>query len=266
MKKNIIRCLKFGLPLITAAVVPSVISSCSSASYTYTKALTSSTWSNNSTKYSDLSSSKVSAKSAAYGSNYNNGNYIFIWGSLGTDDGTTASSLASFLYGTSASAQEQNINSSFLTQFFGNSGIGNGKTFGYSVSVLMYIDIPPYDGTASSINGKSGYDSPNAQYSLTEVLNEANKGSTVGAYSESTLPVKYQLKVGTYKRTDKQAIAYREFIDYLTKIRPSLSSPQSGGMIAFKKNKNPQAISSLTDASSVISTLQTYYTPTTSDS
>lgn len=261
-RKWLSKLFKFGLPLVGAAIIPTVISSCASTATTYTRTLNSSNWNNGSAKYSSLSKSKVSLESALYGSSYNKGNYVFIWGTLAD------SSVANFLYGSSGvdlTSEKDLSNSTFLRQFFNESGLGSGTFAGYSVSLLMFIDNPPYDGSVTDNSaGRTGYNSPTDKYTIDSVLKEANGGSEIGAYTEATLPVEYQLKVGNYMRSDKSAVTYREFIQYVKQVRPTISSPESSGIIAFKKGKKPQSYS-ISDSSTLISSLKTYYTPSAND-
>ncbi|RXY96480.1 hypothetical protein D8X55_03685 [Malacoplasma penetrans] len=258
MKKKLFsRLFKFGLPLVAVAVVPSVVSSCSSTVTTKTKVLNASNWNNGNVKYSELSSSNTSLESATFGSSFNSGNYIFIWGTLAD------SSFATFLYGSSgASATEEKSfeNSTFLKSFF-SSELSTSSVFG-NVSLLLYIDTPPYNGDVTDNSaGETGYDSPTEQYTLDNVLKEANEGAAVGRYTAETLPLSYQLKVGNYMRGDKEAVTYREFVQYVKTVRPSVSGPENSGIIAFKKGKNPAAFST----SSTISDLTSYYTPSADD-
>lgn len=255
MKKKFYKCLKVGLPLLSAAVIPTITSSCSYAVTTSTKVITSSTWNKSSTKYSTLKTSNVNLESAIYGSNYNNGNYIFIYGSL------TNSDFYKMLYGSSPTKPtqetDQNFNSTLLNDILTSKTLQS--SFGFSVSVLMYVDIPPYNGDASDLNALTGYDSPTSTYSSDEVLKEYNNGGST--YTTATLPLEAQLKIGTYKRTDRSAIAYRELVEYIKKIRPTLDSTDAGGVIAFKKNKNPKSLGVSTTLSSIIE----YYQPSAND-
>ena len=256
MKKKIFKYTKYCLPLLSAAIIPTITSSCSYSLTTNAKVITASSWNKDSTKYSSLSTSSVNLQSAIYGSNYNKGNYIFIYGSL------TDSAFYSALYGTNiikpTQQTDQNFNSDLLKNIF-NANSSIQSSFNFSVSVLMFIDIPPYNGDASDLNGLTGYDSPTATYSSDEVLKEYNNGGST--YTVATLPLEAQIKIGSYKRTDKSAIIYRDLINYIQKARPNISSPSSGGVIAFKKGKSPKSLSLTASLKDVID----YYTPSSTD-
>ncbi|MCF0217744.1 MAG: hypothetical protein HUJ42_01720 [Malacoplasma sp.] len=267
MKFTMKKIFKFLLPVTAVVLTPVIATSCSNVETTSAKQLDSTSWNNGNVKYSELSNSNVSIRDAVYGSNFNNGNYIFLYGSLANSD------FANFLYGNgnnglgNQTVNEQNFSSSvFFTNFFNSILANPNNGFGYTVSFLMYVDMPPYNGDANSdTNALSGYNLPNDQYTADEALTIANGGSdpTAGTYTQTTLPENYQLMVGNYKRNDQSAITYRDIVKYVETIRPNLASTAvDGGIIAFKKNKNPKSFS-ISD--SILSDLITYYTPSAND-
>lgn len=256
----------FGVLGAIGITTPSFLTSCSSIQTTKLKSLDLSSWGTDgkNTTYSSLKYSDVSIKDAIYGSNYNDGNYIFVYGWTGNPEGQA---VADFLYGTNGNDGTGNIkvdmestlnfsNSSFFKTFFTNGqGIGN-SLYNFNVNVLMYIDYAPYNPNASSVNGLSGSESPTAKYSQEEVLAELNvDGDT---YNMENLPDEAKAKIGTYKRNDKSAITYREIIKYLKEIRPNITTDDKGGIIAFSKDKNPKSLSLSSDANA---TLRDYYKP-----
>ncbi len=259
MKKNFLRIFKYGLPVVTAIVLPSFLSSCSAITSTNSKVLDSSNWNNGDVKYTQLKTSNVSLESSIYGSNYNSGNYIFMYGSLANAD------VAKFLYGNgnegsnNQTVNEQNFSSSNFFDSYFSSILQNGD-LGFTVSFLMYIDIPVYNENAIESYGETGWESPTDKFTIDDVLNEYNEGNTPGKYTQATLPVEAQVKVDNYKRNDQSAITYRELVKYVKEIRPSLASTaDNGAIIAFKKDSNPK---SFNIDSSIIDELLTYYTPT----
>ncbi|MDE5545261.1 MAG: hypothetical protein K2I76_01470 [Malacoplasma sp.] len=255
MKNKVLKIFKYATPVIAAIALPSIISSCSAVATNTTKVLDSSNWNNGEVKYSQLNSTDVSLESSVYGSNYNSGNYIFMYGSLANTE------VVKFLYGNNNEGlvEEPNFSSSTFFETYFNSILQNGD-LGFTVSFLMYIDIPIYNENAIEAYGETGWESPTDKFTIENVLTEYNEGNTPGKYTEANLPVEAQLKVGNYKRNDQSAITYRELVKYVKEIRPSLeNSADNGAIIAFKKNSNPK---SFNIDSSIINDLLTYYTPT----
>ncbi|MDE5767652.1 MAG: hypothetical protein K2H56_03810 [Malacoplasma sp.] len=255
MKNKVLKIFKYGIPLVAAIALPSIISSCSAVASTSTKVLDSSNWNSGEAKYTELKSSGISLESSVYGSNYNSGNYIFMYGSLANTE------VAKFLYGNNSQGlvEEPNFSTSNFFETYFNSILQNGD-LGFTVSFLMYIDIPVYNENAIEAYGETGWESPTDKFTIENVLNEYNEGKSPGKYTEATLPAEAQLKVGNYKRNDESAITYRELVKYVKEIRPSLSSTaDSGAIIAFKNGNNPK---SFNIDGSIINDLLTYYTPT----
>ncbi len=209
--------------------------------------------------YTKLNGSGTSIESLAYGSNYNDGNYVFVYGT------TADASFRNFLYGPNGNdgtgndkKDELNFSSSvFIQNFFDYNSLGNGQLLNYSVSLILYVDVAPYNGNAGfNNNGLDGINSPFDKYTLDEVIAEAN-GDIANKYDAKTLPESYRYKVNTYKRTDEQAKVYREFIAYIKSIRPNGSFADTSGMIAFRKKTTPQKLDA-SDAS--YDSLVSYYT------
>lgn len=276
MKRKI---LKYMFPITALAIVPVITSSCSGVYTTKLKQISPINWSTekDKTTYSSLSTVNVSIKDAIYGSNFNNGNYIFLYGWTGNN---TEKTLPNLLYGPNGNSgignivvdMKKNLNfgsSPFLNLFFNpgtsnaqNGGIGtNNSSLGFSVSLLMFVDYAPYNGNATSINGQSGAESPLATYTQDEVLAEYNEGQTGENlnYTLENLPEEGKAKIGTYKRNDKSAIEYRELINYMKAIRPDASNTNDNyGLLAFKKGKNPQSFS-IDNSTTLYESLLEYY-------
>lgn len=255
MKKKIL--FLFGLVPLATVAIPFAITSCSQSINATQGKIVTSNFTNE--MYSKLNNSGASIESLAYGSNYNNGNYIFVYGT------TADSSFRNFLYGPNGNdgsgndkKDELNFSSSvFIQNFFDYNSLGNGQLLNYSVSLILYVDVAPYNGNAGvNNNGLDGINSPFDKYTLDEVLAEAN-GDIANKYDAKTLPEQYRYKVNTYKRTDEQAKTYREFIAYLKSIRPNGSFSDTSGMMAFRKNNTPQKLDA-TDSS--YDSLVNYYT------
>ncbi len=262
-----IKFLKYILPVATIAAVPAIAASCSSVYNTKLKEITYTSWKGNgaSSTYSSLSTVNVSVKDAIYGSNYNNGNYIFIYGTVGSE---SKSAMADLLYGPVGNDGTGNVvvdmdkklnfgSSVFFKQFFNEeNGLGSKNSLlGFNVGLLMFIDFAPYNPDAATVNGLSGSESPLAKYTQQEVLDELNKG-TDGSYTMDNLPDSAKAKINTYKRKDKSAIEYRRLVDYIKQIRPQAG--QTDGIIAFKKDKDPKNYS-ISDYSSLHNQLIDYY-------
>ena len=268
--------LKFIAPIAALAAVPIISTACSQVYSTKLTQITAANWESSENgknlTYSQLSDSSVTVKDAIYGSNYNNGNYIFLYGTTGSE---ASSPIADLLYGTTGNDgtgnivvdMDKNLNfstSTFLSSFFNNGngeqtgGLGSSNSIvGFSVSLLMFIDFAPYNGDASSTNGKSGADSPLAQYTQDEVLAELNKDGI--KYTLENMPNEAKAKIGTYKRNDQSAIEYRYLLNYMKAVRPgAANTTDTYGLIAFKKDKAPQTFS-ISDASSLSSNLLSYY-------
>ncbi|MEG2974425.1 MAG: hypothetical protein RR798_01975 [Malacoplasma sp.] len=211
--------------------------------------------------YTALPFSNVSLYDAIYGANFNNGNYIFIYGTTGSP------SFREYAYGrgndnsgSNATINEQNFSTSaFLINFFNKGNIGNGLLPKDNVKILTYMDLDPYNPNAKSEfpEDNDGL-TPFETWTQEQVLQLANKGSD--RYDIKTLPNEFKFKIGTYKRYDDSAIQYRSTIEFLLKIRPSItgvgSDNKSGGLIAFKKDKNP-ATYELAQAS--VESISAYY-------
>lgn len=244
--------LKFALLGICSITVPLALTSCSDASVYSVKAkeYNSSDYQSDQL-YSSLTDSDVSIKDAIYGSNYNDGNYIFIYGTIANAD------VLNFLY-LNANGQipynEQGINGSFFKRFYQQGGLGNGAITSFNVKIIMYIDIPPINDNA--IAPLTGRESPFATYSSDDVLEQANFNEP-NRYTEKTLPDEYKFKIGTYRRYDQKAIDYRDLVNYIKTIRPNMQgTAEDGGLIAFKKDNNPK---SFTISDSSYSSILSYY-------
>lgn len=255
-KKRII----FAAGLATSLLVmPFVLTSCSSNSISsQTVKLVSS---NNYTteKYSTLSQTNLSVKDAVYGSSYNSGNYLFVYGT------TSSSDVRSFLYGpngnagagTNLTVDEQNFSTSdFMRNFYSSSTIKNNN-----VKLVLFIDLLPYNENAGGPSATNGEETPFDTYSSQEILDLANKvnvpnESTPEKYTEQNLPLEYRFMIGSYKRRDNSAAAYRNFYNYISVLRPSLKdTAKTGGMLAFKNGKSPASFS-ITEK---IDSINTYY-------
>lgn len=265
---------KLILPSIALVAVPLIASSCGTVYTTKLKYLDPTSWGTDgsSVTYSKLSNVNVSIKEAIYGSNYNNGNYIFLFGSTGNQ---SATDIANFLYGSNGNDGTGNIKvdmkdtlnfstSPFLTQFY-NPGTGEGtggmgsknSLLGFSVSLLMFIDYAPYNENASDVNGYSGADGPLDKFTQDEVLAEYEEKENITSVDD--LPDEAKAKIGAYKRNDESAIQYRYLLNYMNTIRPGASNvSETSGLIAFKKNKDPQTFA-ITDASELYTNLLNYY-------
>lgn len=249
----------FAVGLTSSAIVtPFVLTSCSSYSVS-SQNVKLVTTSYASEKYSSLSKTNLSVKDAAYGSSYNSGNYLFVFGSTSNNDVRT------FLYGSNGNSgtgsnltvEEQNFSSStFMRNFYSSSTIKNNN-----VKLVLFIDLAPYNSDAGGATATNGEETPFDTYTSQEVLDIANKTyipgeSTPGKYTEENLPLEYRFMIGSYKRTDDSARAYRNFYEYISVLRPSLNdSAKTGGMIAFKDGKSPSSYS-ITES---IDTINTYY-------
>lgn len=227
---------------------------------------------NNDKKVSGLNISNVSIEKAIYGSNFNDGNYLFVYGTRVSD------SFRTFLYGENGNYDDPDINSNntvkeqflysskFLNEFFAENAIGNGlfennpQTINKNVKILLYADMPPVRENVSNIQGLDGIMSPFDVFSQEDVLKEANKDQD-GKYDLETLPDEFRFKINTFKRYDDGAVLYRDFITYLKSIRPNVEMSQDAGMIAFKKNVNPKYFPIESDYLSI----QDYYQNTTSN-
>lgn len=279
MKLKRFRFLKYLVPAAVISVVPIIATSCSSVYSTNLKSLSFANWKEEGkgNTYATLSEANVSIKDAIYGSNYNNGNYIFIYGTIGSE---SSSALADLLYGKNGNNGTGNIvvngdknlnfsTSLFLTTFFneGNGtktgGLGSKNSIlGYSVSILSYIDFAPYNPNASSINGLSGSESPLAQYTQDEVLNELNNSAGGQVYTIENMPDEAKAKIGTYKRNDRSAIEYRDLLNYIKSVRPgAANTTDTYGLIAFKNGKAPQTFP-INDPTSLNTSLIQYYQST----
>lgn len=267
--------LKIVLPSLALLSVPLIATSCGSVYTTKLKYLNPDDWKDNGKEntYATLSNSSVSVKDAIYGSNFNDGNYIFLFGSTGNSDATD---IANLLYGPNGNDaignigvdMDKNMNfstSQFLPTFFsagtgeGTGGLGSKNSpLGFSVSLLMFIDFAPYNPDATGNSGKSGADGPLDKYTQDEVLAEWQEKDE-GVSSLNDLPKEAQAKIGTYKRNDESAIQYRNLVNYMNAIRPGAANVSTtSGLIAFKNGKNPQTFA-ISDPSSLNSSLLTYY-------
>lgn len=238
MKKKSIM-FKLSLLGISSIAIPIVLTSCSDASVYSVKAKEYNSADYQSNKlYSSLTESNLSIKDAIYGSNYNEGNYIFIYGTL------TSSDVLSFLYQNSNNIipyNEKAFDGSFFKRFYQQGGLGNGVITGLNVKIIMYIDIPPNNDDA--IEPLQGKESPFSTYSADDVLIEANRNAP-NRYEQSTLPDEFKFKIGTYKRYDQKAIDYRDLVSYIQTIRPNMQgTANDGGLIAFKKDSDPKSYS-----------------------
>lgn len=244
---------------MTSIAMPLLLTSCASAEQTiHAKIIESSDIKKT---YSELTTSPITLYDAMYGANFNNGNYVFIYGTTGS------ASFREYAYGkngnagtgSNATIKEQNFSTSdFLSSFFQPGSIGNG-TLPYNIKILTYIDLNPYKANAESQfpEDNDGI-TPFETWTDAQVLELANGGTD--RYDIKNLPNEYKFKIGTYKRYDNSAINYRSTIEFLLKIRPSITGAsgnnKDGGLIAFKKDKNPSTFE-LTQTS--IASITTYY-------
>lgn len=247
---------------VSAIAIPAIALSSCSAVYTNTAKVIDLNYATKT--YSSLQDSKISLESAIYGSNYNKGNYIFLYGTTG------AKSVRDFLYGpngnagsgTNATIEEQNFStSSFFQNFFDYSGLGNGL-LPYNLPILSYIDLQPYDENYQVVEpddpGKNGL-TPFAKWTEAQVLQQYNDGADI--YDVKTLPDEAKFKIGTYRRYDQSAIRYREIIDYLLVVRPNVTGisgdNKNGGLICFREGFDPKSFD--LSASSMAS-IEEFYT------
>lgn len=254
-KKNIVWS---GL-ITTSFAIPLILTSCSTSEQAIHAKIIEIT--DTKKTFSELSASSVTLYDAMYGSNFNNGNYIFIYGTTGSP------SFREYAYGkngnagsgSNATVNEQNFSTSdFISSFFQPGNLGNG-ILPYNIKILTYMDLNPYNANFSSQfpEDNDGL-TPFETWTDSQVLELANNGTD--RYDIKNLPNEYKFKIGTYKRYDNSAIDYRSTIEFLLKIRPSITgvggNNKDGGLIAFKKNKNP-ATFELTQTS--IASITTYY-------
>lgn len=244
------------LACLTSIAIPLAVTSCTpNVQNTKAKIITNET---KAKKYSQLQTSDVTLENAIYGSKHNNGNYVFVYGT------TSDNEFNQFLYGNGNNDQtsnntvtEQNFSTSkFINSFFSDNGLGTST---FNVSLLMYADLAPYDGNLSGQDGKEAKESPFSKYTIDDVVSIYNKKHGAEIYHKDDikgLPIEAQLKIDTYKRADKQAMAYRNFYTYLQSIRGNGEFKQTSGIIAFKKDTQPKKF----DASeNIYSEVETYF-------
>lgn len=241
---------------LASVAIPLTITSCApTVQNLKAKVITSQT---KNKKYSELQKSNVSLENAIYGSNYNNGNYVFVYGTTSNDE------FNQFLYGNGNDGQtsnntvtEQNFSTSkFINSFFNENGLGTST---FNVSLLMYADLAPYNGSLTGLDGKEAKESPFSKYTIDDVVNIYNKNQSTPIYSKDDikgLPIEAQLKIDTYKRADEQAMGYRNFYTYLQSIRGNGEFKQTGGIIAFKKDTQPKKFDA---TENIYSEVETYY-------
>lgn len=162
--------LKFSLLGICAISVPLALTSCSDASVYSVKAKEYNSSDYQTDKlYTSLTDSNVSIKDAIYGTNYNDGNYIFMYGTIADTN------VLNFLY-LNTNGQipynEPGINGSFFKRFYQQGGLGNGAISNFNVKIIMYIDIPPIEDNA--VAPLTGRESPFSTFSSDDVLQQAN--------------------------------------------------------------------------------------------
>lgn len=249
-KKNFL--FKFGFLGACAISIPLVLTSCSSESVysVKTKEMTLTSYNNQST-YSSLSSSNVNLKDAIYGSNFNDGNYIFIYGT------TSSEEILTFLYANQSmpTYNESNINGEFFSTFYSEGNLGNGGLSSYNVKILMYIDIPPNNDDAYLED--EGQASPTAKYDVNAAIAKAQRDGYTNVTAEKDLPEKYRYLIDTYIRYDQKAIEYRNLVDYIGTVRSNMQgTKENGGIIAFRKDTDPKSFSV---AASSYESIRTYY-------
>lgn len=115
------------------------------------------------------------------------------------------------------------------------------------VKIYTYIDIPPVlqstanPGTTEDLDRVLMVD-PYSTYTSDDVLNlyrwSAQKNGDFPGLNFDELPVNWKMLSGTYMRQDESAIQYRRLVDYVEKVRPTLSpvngsDMKNNGMICF---------------------------------
>lgn len=256
-KKNKYKFFLFGsLAGLATVTVPLIVTSCANTVQGIkAKVITAQT---KNKKYSELATSNISLESSLYGSNFSNGNYVFVYGTTSSDD------FNRFLYGNGNNDQtsnntvsEQNLSTSkFINSFFSENGLGTST---FNVSLLMYADLAPYNGNLTGLDGKDAKESPFSKYTIDDVVNIYNKNQQTPIYSKDDikgLPLQAQLKIDTYKRADSQAMGYRNFYSYLQAIRGDGSFKQTSGIIAFKKDTQPKKFDT---SETVYTEVETYF-------
>ncbi|MGL5591244.1 MAG: DUF6856 family protein [Mycoplasmoidaceae bacterium] len=226
---------------------------------------------------SGLKEQKSSAKSAILGDlSINNGNYIFIYGSLAGSDSTLA--FRSWLSGGGIeNGGGVSINPIIDSNFF--EAFLSEKELNDKVKVLLFIDNPAFKAD-NNIFSQLNYD-PFETYTETILLNKYNYDYTVendlppsiehNQIAEFTkLPFEYKSLNGLYIRQDQSAIDYRNFVDYALLVRPNLTSivgdnnKLSGG-IAFSNEKKPVLLENIDNdnnsiaANETVKSLYDYY-------
>lgn len=201
-------------------------------------------------KYNQLSTANISLKNAIYGSNFNNGNFIFFYGWTGNDSNENSKNVANFLYG-SNSIIKPNMKSSlsfeksdFFSKFFNTNGLGSkNNNLGYSVSFLTFVDFAPYNDKVTINSSIKSAESPTARFNKEEILREKNNGD-IGLTTINNLSLSDLSKINIYKRADDSANQFRSIIKYINEIRPGSNHLKPDyGLIAFKKGKRPKDFS-----------------------
>lgn len=216
---------------------------------------------------------------------FNNGKYMFIYGSVGYTGVRLKNSAQDGQYNVNAEGEissfykwlidaKDKVNDDEINQFQ-NFKIGNTFFANWfndikeisspykDVKIAMYIDIPP---VTEDIGSKEGLEKlikadPFATWSNDDVLwiyrwscQKENNPTDITSFDE--LPINWKLLSGTYIRQDKGAEEYRKFVEYATDLRPGIASVSGGnnkesGMIAFNTtSRNP--ISYSLDKSSIV--------------
>ncbi|MGL5640440.1 MAG: DUF6856 family protein [Mycoplasmoidaceae bacterium] len=226
---------------------------------------------------SSLKEQKSSVKNAILGdTSINNGNYIFIYGSLAGSNSTLP--FRSWLSGGGIEngggvSINPVIDSNFLEAFLSE------KELNDKVKVLLFIDNPAFKSD-NNIFSQLNYD-PFETYTETILLDKYNYEYTVenglppsiehNQIAEFTkLPFEYKSLNGLYIRQDQSAIDYRNFVDYALLVRPNLTSivgdnnKLSGG-IAFSNEKKPVLLENVDNnnnsiaANETVKSLYDYY-------
>lgn len=218
---------------------------------------------------SKLKSKNVSAKNAILGdSNINNGNYIFIYGSLAGS--TSTLEFRNWLSGGGIEngggvSIDPIVDSKFLEAFLSE------KELSEKVEVLLFIDNPEFnegDNIFSELNfdpfetydEKRLLDKYNYDYTIENGLEPSTEHVQIAEFIK--LPFEYKKLNGLYIRQDQSSIDYRNLIDYALSIRPNLTSivgdnNKISGGIAFSNEKKPVLLGNVNNVDNSIASNDT---------
>ncbi|MGL5246406.1 MAG: DUF6856 family protein [Mycoplasmoidaceae bacterium] len=267
-KKIFLFCL-FNISMIASLSLVSCSATQTSDDSIKLKIMKLSTEANTKVLLSNLEEQNSSVKNAILGdSSINNGNYIFIYGSLAGSDSTLP--FRSWLSGGGIEngggvSINPIIDSSFLEAFLSE------KELNDKVKVLLFIDNPAFKAE-NNIFSELNYD-PFETYSEKVLLDKYNYDYTIennlppstdhNQIAEFTkLPFEYKSLSGLYIRQDQSAIDYRNFVDYALLVRPNLTSivgdnSKLSGGIAFSSEKKPVLLGTVDNNNNTIAANET---------